>query len=152
MIRKIENIYDNIEGFNCFACGPQHPFGLQLTFLFDDELDEVTTSFQPDTLFAGFPNILHGGIQATILDELAFWGTYAKHQRSGFTYDMRVRYLKKCPVNRQLKGRAIVGELKHRLVRSEAQIIDPSSSDIIAKGTIKYFIPSSEQFLDLTKN
>jgi acyl-coenzyme A thioesterase PaaI-like protein len=142
MIIKLENTFSEVEGFNCFACGPEHPFGLKLSFSYDDEKDIVFTRFQPDELFAGFPTILHGGIQATILDELAFWGTWAKFKQSGFTYDLSVRYRKKCPVDRILKGKAVIGDVSHRLVSSETQLIDPETEEIFTEGVVRYYLPA----------
>jgi acyl-coenzyme A thioesterase PaaI-like protein len=141
VIIQIENVFSQKQDYNCFACGPKHPFGLHLNFFYDDEKDEVFTRVQPHEFFAGFPGILHGGLQATILDDLAFWGTWMKFKKSGFTYDMRIRYKRKCPVNVLLEGRVSVGELRHHLVDTDVRLLNPETSEIYTAGTVRYYVP-----------
>ena len=40
------------------------------------------------TEFAGFHDILHGGIQATMMDEIASWVVLVKLDTSGVTYPL----------------------------------------------------------------
>lgn len=140
----IENVFKDLPGYNCFACGPYHPTGLKLSFSYDDESNEVFTVISPDSLFAGFPGILHGGIQATILDETAFWGTFARHGRSGFTYDLRLRYRKKCPMDQPIEARGIIGELNHHLVVSQVSLREPGSGLIYTDGEVRYYLPEDD--------
>ncbi|MCD4654386.1 PaaI family thioesterase [bacterium] len=141
---KLNNSYAAIEGYNCFACGPAHPFGLHLSFYFDDDSSIVTCNFVPDTLFAGFPGILHGGIQATILDEVAFWGSWAKHGKSGFTYDLSVKYKNKCPVETQIEAYGIVGEITKRLVSVQVSLRNPKTLEIFTEGVVRYYFPRND--------
>ncbi|GAB4580854.1 MAG: PaaI family thioesterase [Anaerolineales bacterium] len=52
----------------CFVCGLQNPFGLQLQF-FDNGIDEVRCEYAIPERFQGYPGIAHGGVVAAILDE-----------------------------------------------------------------------------------
>ena len=53
----------------CFACGQSNPRGLQLKdFKFDGTHYSVT--WQPSRYYQGWAEILHGGIVATLLDEV----------------------------------------------------------------------------------
>ncbi|MBN1296861.1 PaaI family thioesterase [bacterium] len=141
MKRRLENIFDSVENYNCFACGPNHPFGLHLTFEYDDAVDEVSCLIRPDMLFAGFPGILHGGIQATILDEVAFWGTWGKHGRSGFTYDLTIRYRQKCPVETTIEAIGIVHDEEKRLVPVDVVLRNPDTGMIYTDGRVRYYLP-----------
>lgn len=51
----------------CFGCGPRNPRGLGLEFVVVG--DAVTSSFVPHEDLQGADGIVHGGMQATILDE-----------------------------------------------------------------------------------
>ncbi|MBN1552975.1 hypothetical protein JW979_15985 [bacterium] len=144
MMHEMKNIFAELEEYNCFACGPEHPYGLKLKFSYDDENAIVVTRITPDSLLAGFPGILHGGIQATILDELAFWGTIAKFKKSGFTFDLSVRYRKKCPVDKEIEGIGFVGELTHHLASTSVQLRDPITHEIYTEGTVRYYLPDKE--------
>ena len=144
MITKIENIFDKIEGYNCFACGPHHPFGLHLEFFYDSEKDEVFSPLHLDTFFAGFPGIVHGGIQTTILDELAFWGIWVKWGKTGFTYDLNVKFKKKCPIEKEIEGRATFGNPEKRLTTCNTVIWNPVTKEIYTEGCIRYYLPPQD--------
>lgn len=53
----------------CFVCGKRNRNGLQLDFELVGE-DRIRTEFIPPKRFQGWKDILHGGIIATILDEV----------------------------------------------------------------------------------
>jgi uncharacterized protein (TIGR00369 family) len=55
------------DGF-CFVCGPKNPIGLKLDFIFDGKT--IKTEFTPRKEHQGYFNIVHGGIIATLLDEV----------------------------------------------------------------------------------
>jgi len=144
LIYQIENVFSRIENYNCFACGPDHPFGLKLQFFYDDLKNEVFTRLTADTLLAGFPGILHGGLQATILDEVAFWGAWARYHRSGFTYDLKVRYRRKCPTQSTLEARGVVGELNRRFVPTVVVLKNELTGEVYTEGEVRYFLPDEE--------
>ncbi len=52
----------------CFVCGPKNPVGLKLEFSFDGRT--MKTVFCPQKEHQGYMNIVHGGIIATLLDEI----------------------------------------------------------------------------------
>lgn len=61
----------------CFVCGKQNGAGLQLEFeLIGD--DRIRTEFTPLKRFQGWKDVLHGGIIATILDEVMVNGAYLR--------------------------------------------------------------------------
>jgi acyl-coenzyme A thioesterase PaaI-like protein len=142
--RKLENIFSRVDGYNCIACGPKHPFGLRLEFFYDEDTRTVSSQMTPGDLFSGFPGILHGGIQATILDEIAFWGVWAQHGQSGFTYDFNIQYRKKCPPDVLLEALGEVGDVQRRLVSVNVQLRNQQNKDTYSKGTVRYFIPSTD--------
>lgn len=57
-----------IQEGKCFACGPANPIGLKLEFRFEG--DEYVTEFTPREVHQGFDGITHGGLVATVLDEV----------------------------------------------------------------------------------
>jgi len=74
----------------CFGCSPGNNIGLKLTFEEDDE--KLYATWQPDPLFQGYLNVLHGGIIATLLDEAGAWCVYVKAGTAGVTssFDCKV--------------------------------------------------------------
>lgn len=54
---------------NCFVCGRNNPRGLYMSF-YDNGEDEVESHYSVPKCFEGYPGIVHGGVQAAILDEI----------------------------------------------------------------------------------
>lgn len=74
VMEPINDLY--LPGNMCFGCGLANPDGLQVK-LFRDPVhqDRIIGSFTPRESLAGFPSIVHGGIQFTALDCVAGWAT-----------------------------------------------------------------------------
>ncbi len=90
--RKIRNPFVKLPGYNYFGCSPGNPFGLHMTFT--EEGDEVVSNWDPEEKFQGYFEILHGGIQAALMDEISSWVVYVKLKTAGFTSKAEVRYHK----------------------------------------------------------
>ncbi len=90
-MRKLNNPFTPGEGFNCFGCNPDNAIGLGLEFYEDRE--ELVTFWQPGDNYQGYNRILHGGIQATLHDEIASWVVFVKAGTAGFTRNLSVDYL-----------------------------------------------------------
>ena len=87
--------FDADRNGRCFGCGPANPAGLRLEF-FETE-DGVEVEYVVPTDFAGAPGIVHGGIQATLLDEAMCMTAYAKAGTGVVTGELTVRYLRPVP-------------------------------------------------------
>ncbi len=88
-------LYKPFEGhpdYNCFGCSPGNPIGLNLEFNEDGEY--VIAEWRPRAEFQGFKNVLHGGIQSTLMDEIAAWCVNIKMDTAGVTKELKVRFLK----------------------------------------------------------
>lgn len=78
MSEKTEAIQDLAwpEG-TCFGCGPANPDGLQLkSHLAENEGGLIATFTPQDTHDAGIPNVMCGGIAATLIDCHSAWTVY----------------------------------------------------------------------------
>ena len=53
----------------CFCCGPKNPIGLKLEFETTAE-GRMRTIWTPRKEHQGFKDIVHGGLVATVLDEV----------------------------------------------------------------------------------
>ncbi|MDP8232668.1 MAG: PaaI family thioesterase [Candidatus Zophobacter franzmannii] len=105
---------------NCFACGADNPIGLHLEFQFID--GEAVAEWNCLEVFDGYPNLIHGGIISTLLDEamakiLHFDGITA------VTGKLNVSFRR--PLNSGTMAK-IVGKIlenKGRVITTSAQII-----------------------------
>jgi len=90
--RAVRNPYAGNPEYNCFGCDPGNAIGLKLTFRLQD--DVLLSTWQPRTDLEGYPGVVHGGIQATIVDEAAAWYVYSVLGTAGVTKDINISFLK----------------------------------------------------------
>jgi uncharacterized protein (TIGR00369 family) len=53
----------------CFVCGQKNPIGLKLDFVLTED-QALETRFTPQKVHQGYADVVHGGILATVLDEV----------------------------------------------------------------------------------
>ncbi|WP_179131148.1 PaaI family thioesterase [Candidatus Entotheonella palauensis] len=99
---------------HCFACGKHNPDGLGLEFCFDRETGIVHSEFTPPMRYQGYGGVVHGGILATLMDEVM---AHSLWQRgiAAVTAKMSLRYREPVPVGERLLlyGRTIEERRKH---------------------------------------
>ncbi len=137
---KIQNPFTtlgNRHNYNCFGCSPFNEIGLQLDFWEND--DQLIAKWQPRKSLEGWSNVLHGGIQAALLDELAGWIVLIKEKTAGVTSALNIKYLKPVNISKgeiTIKGKIISKE--NKLATIEASLFDGENSEC-AKAEIIYF-------------
>lgn len=123
----------------CFVCGKGNPHGLQLDFRLDG--DEYYTEFYADARYQGYTGVTHGGISATILDEVM-----AKHLTSQglgvVTAGMEIRYKKPVPTGATVRFVSRMVEHKRNLYRMAAAAYLPD-------GTVA--VEASGKFVEIGK-
>lgn len=106
MRSPINNPFRDLENYHCFGCSPHNASGLQMTF--HSEGDEVVSDWIPHERFSGYGDILHGGIQAALHDEIASWVVFVRLGTAGFTTDLSLRYLNRASVDKPVQIRAVL--------------------------------------------
>jgi acyl-coenzyme A thioesterase PaaI-like protein len=76
---------------SCFVCGESNPAGLNLRFETDGR--RVQTRFVPRAEHVGFRHTVHGGLIATLLDELMVWACAVRTRRFSYCAELTVRFL-----------------------------------------------------------
>ena len=136
-MKKIVNPYVKIEGYNCFACSPNNENGLQMKFV--EEGEYLTCEWKPKGFMQGYNNVLHGGIQATLMDEIASWFIQIKLKTAGVTSNMNLRLKRTVPTDQgNLRIRAWLKEIRRNLVDVEVELINPDGK-LGASGVVTYF-------------
>jgi len=137
-MRKIKNPFSRLAGYNCFACSPENPIGLKLEFFEDG--DEFYSYWEPVQDFQGWNNILHGGIQATLLDEIASWLVFVKLQTAGVTSKMDIKLMRPAHIDKgrfTLKARLV--EVKRNIAFIFTELFD-GENVLCASGTLQYYL------------
>jgi uncharacterized protein (TIGR00369 family) len=140
MIRKISNPYlkSGRKDYNCFGCSPNNEKGLRLRFELDG--DEVVAKWSPQRWAEGFRNILHGGIQAALLDELCSWVVQSVCKTVGVTTSMEISYRKAVLVSDgEIELRAKLAEQNSRMAVVEGRILS-SNGTVCATARCKFFL------------
>ncbi len=109
---------------HCFVCGVANPFGLRLKF-YNTAAGEVSAEYVVPEHYQGYPGIVHGGIVAALLDEVA-GRAYMVEQPNRFLYTARlnVRYRRHVPVGQPLRIIGRAGKDKGRTATAHAIIYD----------------------------
>ncbi|HOF88723.1 MAG TPA: PaaI family thioesterase [Armatimonadota bacterium] len=112
----------------CFACGRENPIGLRLTFAFDGA--EYVTRFTADARVQGYRGIIHGGIVATLLDEVMARLVWEQAGPSA-TARLDIRYRRPAPI-----GAAIEVRGRITAVRRAGQLFETAARATLADGTV----------------
>lgn len=119
----------------CFICGLENPVGLKLR-IYEIEPGVIETTYTAPEHFQGYPGVLHGGIVATILDEIsgrAHMGP-AENPRFLFTAKLEVIYRKNVPIGKPLRIVGKAGRDKGRSAEGWAGIYDAETGELLAEG------------------
>tara|TARA_B100001029_G_C15033981_1_gene438907 strand:- start:83 stop:601 length:519 start_codon:yes stop_codon:yes gene_type:complete len=130
----LRNLFKSIDNYNCFVCSDTNPIGLNLDIRY--EKDITYAIFNLSNLYSGFPSVIHGGIQATIIDEIGFWSMFNNTRLLGFTKSLSVEYLAKIEIEKDLKVIGKVVEYKEHIAKVEVEIISDSSTR--TRGIVEY--------------
>jgi len=121
---------------SCFVCGEANPLGLKLRFETDGRI--VTSRFRPVGEHIGFKGVVHGGLTATVLDEIMVWACAVATHQFAFCAELNVRYLLPLPPNEET---VVTGELtanrKGRIFEAKAALQN-AAGQTVAEATGKY--------------
>lgn len=137
MIRKIKNPYGRIEGYYCFGCSSNNEHGLQMQF--SEEGEDIVSQWSPSKRFQGYKNVLHGGIQATLMDEIASWCVQIRMKTAGVTSNLNIRYRK--PVYTSEKNitlRSRIDQHRRNLVDVKVELYN-ETGELCAEAVATYF-------------
>jgi uncharacterized protein (TIGR00369 family) len=122
---------------NCFACGRANPRGLRLVPR--DENGGAVAEFRPDATIEGYPGVTHGGLVATVLDEVMVWAARTAAGTASVTGELTVRYVKPVRTGGHYFARGRVRENKGRLVLTDGTLTD-ESGEVFARAQAKLFV------------
>jgi len=133
---------------SCFVCGESNAVGLKLRFETDGHI--VRTRFRPQPGHVGFRGVVHGGLVATVLDEIMVWACAVRTRHFAYCADLQVRFLK--PVR---PGESVIvqGELaanrKGRIYEARADL-RAESGETLAEASGKYLPIRSGEAAEMT--
>lgn len=135
------------EPHRCFACGELNEHGLQLALHAD--ANGCWTELTLAERFQGWEDVAHGGIVATLLDEVMAWSVIGRGTW-GVTARLNVAFRKPIPVGRAIRASGRVLEEHRRAARTAGEVVDVQTGEVLAtaEGT---FIAVPEDELERLK-
>jgi acyl-coenzyme A thioesterase PaaI-like protein len=132
----------------CFLCGLENPVGLRL-HIYETEPGVVETTYTAPDHFQGYPGVLHGGIVASILDEIAgrvHMGSDPNHPRFMFTAKLEVKYRANVPIGKPLRiiGKAV--KTKSKSGEAWAGLYDVETNELLAEASALLIDVPKEQY------
>ena len=124
---------DFIDDDMCFVCGKNNPIGLKTHFHIDGE--NLFMSFNLDKNYQGWGEVLHGGFQSMLLDEVQVQIAGYKGYKT-VTAEINVRFKKPVMTGKNYKAVAKIEKINPKLIETSAYIID-DSKNIYATSTAK---------------
>jgi uncharacterized protein (TIGR00369 family) len=117
----------------CFGCGGANPRGMQLTFEQDDAARKIRGRFSLDAHYEGAPGFIHGGVIATLLDEVMSKANRFRQARA-VTAELNVEYLRPVRTGQQLVVEGWETEAQGRNIFLAGEIRDAAAGTVLARG------------------
>lgn len=130
----------------CFACGQLNVHGLHLELHVADDTCWTEIALRPE--FQGWEGIAHGGIIATILDEVMAWAL-ASADAWGYTARMTIEYRRPVPVGASIRGEGRVVSRRRRLLGTSGRLVDPATGEVFATAEGLYIAAPAERRAEL---
>jgi uncharacterized protein (TIGR00369 family) len=129
----------------CFACGDVNPIGMRLHI----ELGEgwAQTTWEPGADYVGWEDKVHGGLLATLLDEVMAWAP-SSYDSWAVTAEMHIRFRSPANPGERLTARGWVTERRRRIYHVSGEVRG-GDSRIVAEATGRFLgaTPSEKQQL-----
>jgi acyl-coenzyme A thioesterase PaaI-like protein len=106
----------------CFGCGRHNPIGFHLVFE-RDGAGGVVARYTPRAEDQGFPEVMHGGLLALLLDEAMGWAMY-QDGVFAVTAKMELRYRRAAGLDDAVTARARITRSRGRRIEVEATLSD----------------------------
>ena len=129
--------WGRVEGHQCFGCCPENPAGLGLRFVRESDW-ELSSGFSIGPQHESYPSVVHGGIAATVLDELMGNALAICRRRLCFTTGLRTRFIEPLRTGRRYRAVARIDDASEGkpVYRVEADITDTEGNLlVIASGS-----------------
>jgi uncharacterized protein (TIGR00369 family) len=117
---------------NCFVCGKDNETSIKARFY---ELDngEVAVLFDPSEEYQGYPDRLHGGVAATVLDELIGRAIIVREPGVwGVTVELNIKFKKPVPMGKPLKAVGRVTINRSRMFEGTAELLLEDGSTAVS--------------------
>jgi len=130
---------------HCFACGGSNPIGMRLRIEIGEGV--ARTSWVAGDDYVGWSDKIHGGIIATMLDEVMAWAP-SSFDSWAVTAVMSIRYRAPASPGEELLATGRVVARRRRIYEVRGEVVT-ADGRLIAEGTGRYLGATPTQKADL---
>jgi uncharacterized protein (TIGR00369 family) len=128
----------------CFGCGGANPRGMKLAFDADESARRITGRFRLGPEYQGATGFIHGGIIATVLDEVM--SKVSRFQNvHAVTAELTVEYLRPIRVDEELRVEGFATRQEGRNLYREGEIRNAAGA-VLARGRGRFVIIDPERY------
>jgi uncharacterized protein (TIGR00369 family) len=128
----------------CFGCGGANAHGMKLVFEFDESTQRVIGRFRLGPEYQGGTGFIHGGIIATVLDEVMSKVSRFSNVRA-VTAELTVEYLRPVRVDEELRVEGFSTRRNGRELYHEGEIRN-GVGVLLARGRARFVIIDPERY------
>lgn len=121
----------------CFGCGKSNPVGLKLEVTKDGEA--CVARFLPTDMHQGWEGMVHGGVLATLLDEIMGWALW-EHKILAVTGRLSIRYYSPAPIGQEIMLRGFIRSQRGKAIETRAEARS-SGDTLLADATAVCIVP-----------
>jgi uncharacterized protein (TIGR00369 family) len=126
----------------CFACGPLNPIGLRMEVSFAENRAFSRLALRQE--FQGWKDLVHGGVVATILDEIMAHAVI-HYVGQAVTTSLQITYRAPLHVEDEIEAVGYVAETKRRVAIARAEISVPGGGKILATGESRFLLVNNNK-------
>jgi acyl-coenzyme A thioesterase PaaI-like protein len=145
MKRELPNLFPDEE---CFVCGANNPVGLRLRFFLNEETKEVSTEYVGTRNYMGLGNVLHGGIQSSIIDEIMGWTTHSLTRQMGVAVNLNLNFIKPVYLGKRILAFCSISSIEDSKVQLEARL-EYEDGDVCTTAAGIYYLLPDDKFEQL---
>ena len=123
----------------CFVCGKDNPRGFKIAVSYSDEELAAETELSLAREFQGWADVIHGGILATLLDEMMAHAVW-RFAGPGLTLSLEVRFHAPLKPGEQVRVRGLVHPANGSRRLAEGEIIRLADGARIASGKSRFLL------------
>jgi len=126
---KVKVVKKQENSKNCIVCGLKNELGLKASF-YELENGKLVSVFKPIEEHQSYPERLHGGVAAAILDETIGRAIMIYHKNIwGVTVELNLKYKKPVPLNEELR---VIG----RITRDSSRLFEGTGEILLKNGEV----------------
>jgi acyl-coenzyme A thioesterase PaaI-like protein len=123
----------------CFVCGQDNPQGLKIKVIYHSEEAAATTELSLPREYQGWADVIHGGILATLLDEMMAHAVW-HFAGPGLTLSMETRFHHPLKPEEAIRVRGVLTAPNGSRRTAEAEIVRLADGKKIASAKSRFLL------------